>query len=298
MKLKIWGCRGSIPTPGKDTVRYGGNTPCVELKLNDNDLIILDSGTGIKNLGNYLIRKGESIKAYIMITHPHWDHIQGFPFFKPLFISGNEFTIVGSGARTKTLEQIVADQMDRVYFPVRLSELKATIKFLQVGEEEFKIYDATVQTIYVNHPGFTLGYRITYDNKTIVYISDNEPFDREITPYLFNWEKEVVEKFDKISGDPNKRIFEFVKGADLLIHDTTYTPEEYVEKVGWGHSHYLFTLRVAHEGGVKRLLLFHHDHTHTDNMIDEIYEHCKNEVKKKKYKFDLLVASEGMEIKI
>ncbi len=298
MKLKIWGCRGSIPTPGKDTVRYGGNTPCVELKLDDNNLIILDSGTGIKNLGNYLIRKGESTRAYIMITHPHWDHIQGFPFFKPLFISGNEFTIVGSGAKTKTLEQIVADQMDRVYFPVRLSELKANIKFLQVGEEEFKVYDATVKTIYVNHPGFTLGYRISFNNKTVVYISDNEPFDREITPYLFNWEKEVVERFEKIPGDPNKRIFEFVKGADLLIHDTTYTPEEYVEKVGWGHSHYLFTLRVAHEGGVKRLLLFHHDHTHTDSMLDQIFEHCKNELKKKKYKFNLLIAAEGMEIEI
>lgn len=298
MKLKIWGCRGSIPTPGKDTVRYGGNTPCVELKLDDNNLIILDSGTGIRNLGNYLIRKGESTRAYIMITHPHWDHIQGFPFFKPLFISGNEFTIVGSGAKTKTLEQIVADQMDRVYFPVRLSELKASIKFLQVGEEEFKVYDATVQTIYVNHPGFTLGYRISFNNKTVVYISDNEPFDREITPYLFNWEKEVIERFEKIPGDPNRRIFEFVKGADLLIHDTTYTPEEYVEKVGWGHSHYLFTLRVAHEGGVKRLLLFHHDHTHTDNMVDEIFEHCKNEMKKKKYKFNLLIAAEGMEIEI
>jgi phosphoribosyl 1,2-cyclic phosphodiesterase len=298
MKLKIWGCRGSIPTPGKDTVRYGGNTPCVELKLDDNNLIILDSGTGIRNLGNYLMRKGESIRAYIMITHPHWDHIQGFPFFKPIFISGNEFTIVGSGARTKTLEQIVADQMDRVYFPVRLSELKASIKFLQVGEEEFKIYDATVQTIYVNHPGFTLGYRITFNNKSIVYISDNEPFDREITPYLFNWEKEVIEKFDSVSGDPNQRIFDFVRGADLLIHDTTYTPEEYIEKVGWGHSHYLFTLRVAHEGQVKRLLLFHHDHMHTDNMIDEIFEHCKNEVKKRKYKFNLMVASEGMEIEI
>jgi phosphoribosyl 1,2-cyclic phosphodiesterase len=271
MKLKIWGCRGSIPTPGKDTVRYGGNTPCVELKLDDNNLIILDSGTGIRNLGNYLMRKGESIRAYIMITHPHWDHIQGFPFFKPIFISGNEFTIVGSGARTKTLEQIVADQMDRVYFPVRLSELKASIKFLQVGEEEFKIYDATVQTIYVNHPGFTLGYRITFNNKSIVYISDNEPFDREITPYLFNWEKEVIERFDSVPGDPNQRIFDFVRGADLLIHDTTYTPEEYIEKVGWGHSHYLFTLRVAHEGQVKRLLLFHHDHMHTDNMIDEIF---------------------------
>jgi phosphoribosyl 1,2-cyclic phosphodiesterase len=298
MKLKIWGCRGSIPTPGKDTVRYGGNTPCVELKLDDNNLIILDSGTGIRNLGNYLMRKGESIRAYIMITHPHWDHIQGFPFFKPIFISGNEFTIVGSGARTKTLEQIVADQMDRVYFPVRLSELKASIKFLQVGEEEFKIYDATVQTIYVNHPGFTLGYRITFNNKSIVYISDNEPFDREITPYLFNWEKEVIEKFDSVPGDPNQRIFDFVRGADLLIHDTTYTPEEYIEKVGWGHSHYLFTLRVAHEGQVKRLLLFHHDHMHTDNMIDEIFEHCKNEVKKRKYKFNLMVASEGMEIEI
>jgi phosphoribosyl 1,2-cyclic phosphodiesterase len=298
MKLKIWGCRGSIPTPGKDTVRYGGNTPCVELKLDDNNLIIIDSGTGIRNLGNYLMRKGESIRAYIMITHPHWDHIQGFPFFKPIFISGNEFTIVGSGARTKTLEQIVADQMDRVYFPVRLSELKASIKFLQVGEEEFKIYDATVQTIYVNHPGFTLGYRITFNNKSIVYISDNEPFDREITPYLFNWEKEVIERFDSVPGDPNQRIFDFVRGADLLIHDTTYTPEEYIEKVGWGHSHYLFTLRVAHEGQVKRLLLFHHDHMHTDNMIDEIFEHCKNEVKKRKYKFNLMVASEGMEIEI
>jgi phosphoribosyl 1,2-cyclic phosphodiesterase len=298
MKLKIWGCRGSIPTPGKDTVRYGGNTPCIELKLDDNNLIILDSGTGIRNLGNYLMRKGESIRAYIMITHPHWDHIQGFPFFKPIFISGNEFTIVGSGARTKTLEQIVADQMDRVYFPVRLSELKASIKFLQVGEEEFKIYDATVQTIYVNHPGFTLGYRITFNNKSIVYISDNEPFDREITPYLFNWEKEVIERFDSVPGDPNQRIFDFVRGADLLIHDTTYTPEEYIEKVGWGHSHYLFTLRVAHEGQVKRLLLFHHDHMHTDNMIDEIFEHCKNEVKKRKYKFNLMVASEGMEIEI
>jgi phosphoribosyl 1,2-cyclic phosphodiesterase len=298
MKLKIWGCRGSIPTPGKDTVRYGGNTPCVELKLDDNNLIILDSGTGIRNLGNYLMRKGESIRAYIMITHPHWDHIQGFPFFKPIFISGNEFTIVGSGARTKTLEQIVADQMDRVYFPVRLSELKASINFLQVGEEEFKIYDATVQTIYVNHPGFTLGYRITFNNKSIVYISDNEPFDREITPYLFNWEKEVIERFDSVPGDPNQRIFDFVRGADLLIHDTTYTPEEYIEKVGWGHSHYLFTLRVAHEGQVKRLLLFHHDHMHTDNMIDEIFEHCKNEVKKRKYKFNLMVASEGMEIEI
>jgi phosphoribosyl 1,2-cyclic phosphodiesterase len=298
MKLKIWGCRGSIPTPGKDTVRYGGNTPCVELKLDDNNLIILDSGTGIRNLGNYLMRKGESIRAYVMITHPHWDHIQGLPFFKPIFISGNEFTIVGSGARTKTLEQIVADQMDRVYFPVRLSELKASIKFLQVGEEEFKIYDATVQTIYVNHPGFTLGYRITFNNKSIVYISDNEPFDREITPYLFNWEKEVIERFDSVPGDPNQRIFDFVRGADLLIHDTTYTPEEYIEKVGWGHSHYLFTLRVAHEGQVKRLLLFHHDHMHTDNMIDEIFEHCKNEVKKRKYKFNLMVASEGMEIEI
>jgi phosphoribosyl 1,2-cyclic phosphodiesterase len=298
MKLKIWGCRGSIPTPGKDTVRYGGNTPCVELKLDDNNLIILDSGTGIRNLGNYLMRKGESIRAYIMITHPHWDHIQGFPFFKPIFISGNEFTIVGSGARTKTLEQIVADQMDRVYFPVRLSELKASIKFLQVGEEEFKIYDATVQTIYVNHPGFTLGYRITFNNKSIVYISDNEPFDREITPYLFNWEKEVIERFDSVPGDPNQRIFDFVRGANLLIHDTTYTPEEYIEKVGWGHSHYLFTLRVAHEGQVKRLLLFHHDHMHTDNMIDEIFVHCKNEVKKRKYKFNLMVASEGMEIEI
>lgn len=298
MKLKIWGCRGSIPTPGKETVKYGGNTPCIELRLDDNNLIILDSGTGIKNLGNHLMHTGQSIRGYIMITHPHWDHIQGFPFFKPVFISGNEFTIVGPSAKSKSLEQIIADQMDRVYFPVKLSELKADINFHPVGEEEFKIYDATVQTIYVNHPGFTLGYRITYNKKTIVYISDNEPFDREVTPHLYNWEKEVIDRFNSQRGDPNQRIFDFVRGADLLIHDTTYTPEEYVEKIGWGHSHYLFTLRVAHEGEVKKLLLFHHDHNHTDKMVDEIYEHCKKEVKRRKYKFKLSIASEGMELDV
>jgi phosphoribosyl 1,2-cyclic phosphodiesterase len=298
MRLKFWGTRGSISTPGKQTVRYGGNTPCVELRLQNDHLIILDAGTGIRNLGETLIEKGESLKAHLLISHPHWDHIQGFPFFKPAFISGNELTIIGGETERVTLQKMISDQMNKIYFPVQLNELKATLKFRKIEEESFEIAGAKIQTIFVNHPSFAIGYRITNNGKSIVYISDNEPFDRRVAQSLRNVEKSIVEKFSRTVGDPNQRVFDFVRNADILIHDATYTPEEYVDRVGWGHSHYLFTLKVAAEGNVKSLILFHHDPAHHDEKVDDILKKCKKEIKNREYKFSCVAAAEGMEIEV
>jgi len=296
MKFKFWGTRGSISTPGRETVRYGGNTPCVEVRLDSGELIIFDAGTGIRNLGENLIETGESVNTYILISHPHWDHTQGFPFFKPAFISGNEITIVGGETDKVSLKKMISDQMNKIYFPIQLNELKATLKFRRVQEEAFKVFDAQVQTIFVNHPSFAIGYRLTHKGKSIVYISDNEPFDRRVSASIRNVEKRIMEKYIVSKGDPNKRIFDFVQGADVLIHDATYTPEEYVDRVGWGHSHYLFTLRVAAEGNVKRLILFHHDPAHNDKKLDDILKKCQKEIKNRQYRFTCLAAKEGMEM--
>jgi phosphoribosyl 1,2-cyclic phosphodiesterase len=298
MRIKFWGTRGSISTPGKQTVRYGGNTPCIELRLANDDLIILDAGTGIRNLGETLIEKGESLKAFLLISHPHWDHIQGFPFFKPAFISGNELTIMGGETEKVSLQRMISDQMNKIYFPVQLNELKATIKFRKIEEGQFDVFDAKVQTIFVNHPTFAIGYRITQREKTVVYISDNEPFDRRVARKIRNVDKVIVEKYLQSTGDPNQRIFDFVRNADILIHDATYTPEEYVDRVGWGHSHYLFTLKVAAEGNVKRLILFHHDPAHNDEKVDDILKKCENEIQNRRYKFSCTAAAEGMRIEI
>jgi phosphoribosyl 1,2-cyclic phosphodiesterase len=298
MRLKFWGTRGSISTPGKQTVRYGGNTPCVEVRLNNDELIVLDAGTGIRNLGEELMEHGKSIKGTILISHPHWDHIQGFPFFKPAFISGNEFTIIGGETDRVSLPKMIADQMNKVYFPIQLNELKATLKFRRVEEEEFSVFDARVETIYLNHPTFAIGYRIVYKGKSLVYISDNEPFDRRVAQSLRNVEKQIVDRFLRSTGDPNQRVFDFVRNADILIYDATYTPEEYVDRVGWGHSHYLFTLNVAAEGKVKLLVLFHHDPSHSDEKIDDILKKCKNEIRTRKYHFECIAAAEGMELKL
>jgi phosphoribosyl 1,2-cyclic phosphodiesterase len=296
MKLKFWGTRGSIPTPGRETVRYGGNTPCVEVRLEKDNLVIFDAGTGIRALGDELTARGESVNAYIVISHPHWDHIQGFPFFKPAFISGNELTILTGQPRGITLPQMISDQMNKVYFPVQLTDLKAKIHFHPLKEGTIELFDAKLSSMYVNHPTFALGYRLEAAGRSVVYISDNEPFDREVARSLKNVDKHIVDRYSEGKGDPNQRVFDFARGADVLVHDATYTPEEYVDRVGWGHSHYLFALKVAAEAGVKKLVLFHHDQTHTDDKIDEILEKCRKEIKTRGFRFECSAAAEGMEI--
>jgi phosphoribosyl 1,2-cyclic phosphodiesterase len=298
MKLTFWGVRGSIPTPGKHTVRYGGNTPCLELRLDDDRLLIFDAGTGIRSFGDYLINSGESVKAHLFISHPHWDHIQGFPFFKPAFIPGNELSIIGTERSEKSLSEIISEQMNRIYFPVQLHDLKAKIKFIPITDEgEMKVHDALVKMIYVNHPGFALGYRVEYKGRTLIYISDNEPFDNATAAMMNNFEPSVRERFIKAgTNDPNQRIIDFCQGADVLIHDSTYTPEEYIDRVGWGHSDYLFSLRLAAEANVRRLYLFHHDQNHSDEKVDDILKKCKKELRSRGYKFECEAAVENTTI--
>ncbi len=295
MKVKFWGVRGSIATPGKFTVRYGGNTSCTEVHLDDGNLIIFDAGTGIRDLGNKLSESNKRIKAYILITHPHWDHIQGFPFFRPAFVEGNEITIVGPEARGVSLAKLIAEQMNKVYFPVKLSELQAKINFIPLKEDSIKVFDAKLDSFFVNHPGFTLGYRLSFRKKSLVYISDNEPYSRETARLFTNGEPDVLKLFESYGGDPNNRVVDLIRGSDVLIHDSTYTPEQYSDHIGWGHSHYLYTLRMAAEAGVKKLCLFHYDPVLDDDAIDEIVKRCKKEMKKMKYTFELSAAREGEE---
>jgi phosphoribosyl 1,2-cyclic phosphodiesterase len=298
MKITFWGTRGSVPTPGRYTYRYGGNTPCIELRLDNNKLIILDAGTGIRNLGDALTERGEQVDTHILISHPHWDHIQGFPFFRPIYQSGNSITIVGGESGRVSLHKMIADQMNRVYFPIHWEELKAKLHFRKVMQEEFSAFDATVKTLYVNHPTFAVGYRITHKGKTLVYISDNEPFDPSNEQMKKGIEPWIAEEYMRSDGDPNQRVYDFASGADVLIHDATYTPDEYKTHVAWGHSHYLYTIRVAMEARVKKLILFHHDPSHTDEMVDEIVRKAREEIRNKNLLMECDGAQEGMQFEI
>ena len=296
MKLTFWGTRGSLPSPGRDTVRYGGNTPCVEVRLANNNLVIFDAGTGLRGLGDAIMAAGGSLKAFLAISHPHWDHIQGFPFFKPAFVPGNELTIIGAQTRNITLRQMIASQMDQVYFPVQLNELKAKIRFIPVREESVQVFEATLSTMYLYHPAFALGFRLTAGGRSLVYITDNEPFDRTLAKTLKNVDKNIVDLYLQQKGDPNQRVFDFARGADVLIHDATFTPEEYVNHVGWGHSDYLFALKVASEAEVKKLVLFHHDQMRSDDEVDEILSTCRKEIALRGYRFECIAAAEGLEL--
>ncbi len=296
MKLKFWGVRGSIPTSGPAYVRYGGNTPCIEVHTDDGTLLILDAGTGIRGLGEDLAAAGKSVTASILITHPHWDHIQGFPFFKPAFVPGNAITIIGPQRSDITLERIIADQMTNIYFPVQLHELKATIAFHSVLEDDFMIGSARIRTMYMNHPGYTVGYRIDADGKSLVYISDNEVFSTEMMKQATNFEPSILNLFQSTNGDANKRIYDFAQGADVLIHDATYTPQEYKDKVTWGHSHYQFALQVARKAAVKRLYLFHHEPSRSDDAMDAIVGRCAEIMNDARDAFICDAAREGDEL--
>lgn len=263
MRFTFWGVRGSIPSPGPDAVKYGGNTPCVELWFDDN-LIILDAGSGIRPLGVSLMQRYKKLEANIFISHMHWDHIQGLPFFAPFRSSENEFSIYGCEEADIQLDQIIADQMKTVYFPVSMDDLTAKIEFKKLYEEEFEFAGIFVKTMYVNHPGNTLGYRFEYKDKILVYVSDNEPYNNVI-----RLNEEKIENGDEYFEDNNNRIIELAKDADVLIHDSQYFPDEYKDRITWGHSPFPYTVDIANAAGVKHLFLYHHDPSHSDERLEE-----------------------------
>ena len=288
LTLTFWGTRGSVPTPGVATVRDGGNTPCVELRTAEGWLIILDAGTGIRELGRSLLANGEGepIVGDIFLTHTHWDHIQGIPFFGPLFRKGNHFTIWGSRSLQTSLDRVVRDQMSPVVFPVSFEELQARVDFQELAEERRAGRGYEVSAFSVRHPGGALGYRFTTgnpDGRALVYVSDNE--------------LSAEARYDD-APDWRGRLVDFVRGASLLVHDSTYTSAEYAAFVGWGHSTYDQAVELAIDAEVKRLVLFHHRPERSDDEVDRWVERCRALVAQRGSTLEILAAAEGMTLRV
>ena len=277
IKTTFWGTRGSIPTPGPRTIKYGGNTSCVSVAFDEKKRIIFDAGSGIRELGNHLVKNYPKIESHIFLTHFHWDHIQGLPFFAPAFCADNRFCIYGCENKKTKLSKVLSDQMESSYFPVPLKKLGAILTFKPLTEGHYIIEDLTVKTLYLNHPGNTLGYLITHRNKTIGYLTDNEFTSAD---------------------DNNLKIIRAIHGADLVIFDAQYTPEEYQNKKGWGHSHYEKVLTIGMAAEIKKCVLFHHDPSHTDSDLDKIGIRCLKIIKRQGSGMDCLVAQEGLEIEL
>lgn len=294
MRVRFWGTRGSVPTPGPSTVRYGGNTACVELRTNAGAFIIFDSGTGIRELGLHLARQGGPVSAHLMLGHTHWDHISGFPFFTPLFVPGNHVTIYGARDLDRSLRDVLAGQMHYTYFPVPLGDLRAEIEFSELEEGEITIEDAVVRTHYLNHTAVCMGYRVEAEGVSVAYITDHEP-------YGFSGGQDGTVggglRGGAIHGG-DRRLIEFVRGVDLLIQDAQYTPEEYPTRRGWGHSSTDYVTDIAVEAGARRVALFHHEPTHADQDIDRMVESSRKRARAAGSDVELFAAAEGKEIEL
>jgi phosphoribosyl 1,2-cyclic phosphodiesterase len=289
LRVQFWGTRGSIPSPGSRTARYGGNTPCVEMRTTGGWLIILDAGTGIRELGSALIERanGGAIQGDIFLTHAHWDHIQGIPFFAPIFQRGNHFTIWGSKSLETSIDRVVRDQMSPVVFPVTFEELDATIDFRDLANGERCAgtgYEVTAMEM--RHPGGALGYRFSElrEATSLVYVSDNE-----LGP--------ATGKFSTPTGWHDK-FREFCRGAKVLIHDTMYTTEEYDHHRGWGHSTYSEGVELALAAGVETLVLFHHEPRRSDDELDRRTEECRAMVKARGGTLNVIGAAEGLTLTV
>jgi CheY-like chemotaxis protein/phosphoribosyl 1,2-cyclic phosphodiesterase len=290
MRIRFWGTRGSLAKPGASTIRYGGNTSCVEVRSAGGTLIILDCGTGAHELGRSLMMSGERpIRGHLLITHTHWDHIQGFPFFAPLFVPGNEFDVYAPQGLGRRLEDTLAGQMEYTYFPVTLGELGATIRYHEVTESIFDLGTVQVTARYLNHPGLAMGYRLEADGVAMVYATDHEPHSRHQPEAADPTQAVPIHREDQ-------RHIDFLAGADLVIHDAQYTLEEYPSKLTWGHSPAELAMDFALAAGVKRLALFHHDPLRDDAAVDQLVERCRQ--RNVAGGLDIFAAAEGQTIEL
>jgi len=279
MRIKMWGVRGSIPTPGPSTVEFGGNTSCYEVRCGDT-LVILDGGTGLRLLGQDLLRQ-MPFEAWMFFSHVHWDHIQGFPFFDPAFVKGNEIHLYGGNNVTRTLEETLAGQMDHPSFPVHLADMAAKMTFNDLAEgQSLEIDDGAGSKVKIstgrgNHPNGVWLYRVEHAGKAIVYATDTEH-----------------------SKELDANVVKIASGADVLIYDSQYTPEEYEgkggkgSKMGWGHSTFTAATEIAKAAKVKKLLLFHHDPLQSDDAVRE------KEKRAKAVFSDVIAAYEGLTLEV
>ncbi len=306
MRVTCWGVRGSIPCPGPTTVTYGGNTACLELRFDPDDrLIIVDAGSGIRELGESIMKRDlprGPIRTKIFLSHTHWDHIMGFPFFTPIFIKGTSLEVYGPVTYEEdTLDKIVGDQLRYRYFPVRLEELQATIDYFQLKEGTKDLGGGlTVTTKYLNHPILVLGYRFEHQGKVFCTAYDHESFRNvfDVKPGDSGYDAEAVKEGELAAREENEKVARFFQGADLLVHDTQYTQKEYLaRKLGWGHSSFEWAINAAHKAGVKHLVLFHHDPLRTDRELAAL-ERAYRKAMEGKTTLRISIAQEGKTIKV
>lgn len=296
--------RGSVPCPGPKTVKYGGNTSCLELRFGEEDrLIVIDAGTGIRELAGHIIKndlpKGP-IKTELFLTHTHWDHIMGFPFFIPIFIPNTELKVFGPVTYEEdTLDKIVGGMLTYRYWPVRLTELAAKIEYFNLKEGSQDLGGGLwLTTKYLNHPILVLGYRFEYRGKVFCTAYDTEPFRNvfDVSPDDPSYDEEAVKEGAMAAQEENDKVVSFFQGADILIHDSQYTHKEYISsKLGWGHSSFEYAVNVAHKAGVKKLLLFHHDPDRSDAEL-ELIERKIQKAAGGRTSMEVMIAREGMTV--
>ncbi|MBF0212737.1 MAG: response regulator [Magnetococcales bacterium] len=254
IEVRYWGVRGTLPVSGSKALQYGGNTSCVSVEFARGELLIFDAGSGIKRFSDFLLaQKRTRLEAKIYISHPHWDHINALPFFRPLYQQGNEIEICGASHGDIDMRELIVAQMDGIYFPTKINEFAARVYFRNLREESFRVSDRiTMHTMLLNHPGNCLGYRVEYRGRSVCYITDNEIYPKESSHHNAHYVAKLAD---------------FVRGTDLLIIDATYTDKEYAGRLHWGHSAITPVVELAHRAQVKALHLFHHDPDQNDEAI-------------------------------
>jgi CheY-like chemotaxis protein/phosphoribosyl 1,2-cyclic phosphodiesterase len=292
MRVRFWGTRGSIATPGPGTNYFGGNTSCVEITTADGDLLIFDCGTGAHALSADLATRGDvPTDVNILLGHTHWDHIQGFPFFGPAFEESNSVSIYGPHGSRGSLQEVLAGQMEFTYFPIELNQLPATISYHELTEGTHMIGSARVVTQFLHHPAMTLGYRIEADGVTVVYLVDHEPFADDL--WRAGAEPGLIES---ILHQGDRHHAKFMADADLVIHDAQYTPEEYLSKKSWGHSPYDYVVQIAAAADVRQVALTHHDPSHDDRFVADIERNARALAQQLGTELNVFCAYEGCDL--
>ncbi len=290
MRVRFWGTRGSIAKPGRTTLRYGGNTSCVEVRAADGTLLVLDCGTGAHGLGAELMSRSRGrLRGSFLIGHTHWDHIQGFPFFAPLFASGGDWEIYAPGGRGRSLEKALEGQMAYEYSPIAMESVSANLRLHNLTEGALELGSIRVTTQYLNHPALSLGYRLEADGATLVYATDHEP--HSLHPLDAPPGAEPVHHEDR-------RHVRFLEDADLVIHDAQYTLEEFPAKSGWGHTPVERAVDYAILARAKRLALFHHDPSRDDDAVDELCALASERASRGDHVPQVFAAAEGEVIEL